>query len=111
MLARSPDAVALRQGELPERIIEMSCYHAMMGCAAAGMGMSLMPKSVVDSFPEKRRLSVHKLGANENRSRISLIWRKGARSPKIDALIDVLRSDVNGKRALKAPAAVRGTGS
>ena len=84
-----------RQGELPERVVEMSSYHAMLGCAAAGMGMSLMPQSVVDSFPEKRRLSVHKLPPGENRSRISLIWRKGARSPKIDALIDILK-DVPG---------------
>ena len=84
-----------RQGELPERVVEMSSYHAMLGCAAAGMGMSLMPQSVVDLFPEKRRLSVHKLPPGENRSRISLIWRKGARSPKIDALIGILK-DVAG---------------
>lgn len=85
-----------RRGELPERIIEMSSHHAMLGCAAAGMGMSLLPLSVLDTFPEKRRLSVHRLGPSENRVRISLIWRKGARSPKIDALADILKSAVSG---------------
>jgi DNA-binding transcriptional LysR family regulator len=83
-----------RQNEIPERIVEMSSYHTMLGCAAAGMGMSLMPLSVIDAFPEKRRLSVHKLPPGENRTQVSLIWRKGARSPKISALIDILKSEV-----------------
>ena len=83
-----------RQNEIPERIVEMSSYHTMLGCAAAGMGMSLMPLSVIDAFPERRRLSVHKLPPGENRTHVSLIWRKGARSPKISALIDILKSEV-----------------
>lgn len=87
-----------RRGELPERIIEMSSHHAMLGCAAAGMGMSLLPLSVLDTFPERRRLSVHRLGPDENRVRTFLIWRKGARSPKIDALLDVLKDTTGGPR-------------
>jgi DNA-binding transcriptional LysR family regulator len=79
---------------MPERIIEMSSHHAMLGCAAAGMGMSLVPLSVLDTFPEKRRLSVHKLMPGENRVRTFLIWRKGARSPKVDALAGILKIEV-----------------
>ena len=98
-----------RRGELPERIIEMSSHHAMLGCAAAGMGISLLPLSVLETFPEKRRLSVHRLAPSENRVRIWLIWRKGARSPKIDALADILKNARNSgalqKRAEKPPAA------
>lgn len=85
-----------RRDELPERIIEMSSHHAMLGCAAAGMGISLLPLSVLETFPEKRRLSVHKLAPSENRVRTWLIWRKGARSPKIDALADILKHATSG---------------
>ena len=85
-----------RRDEMPERIIEMSSHHAMLGCAAAGMGISLLPLSVLDTFPEKRRLSVHKLAPGENRVRTWLIWRKGARSPKIDALADILKNATSG---------------
>ena len=31
-------------GEMPDRIVEISSYHAMLGCAVAGMGISLLRK-------------------------------------------------------------------
>ncbi len=79
------------QGELPERIIELGSYHAMIGCTVAGMGVSLLPKSVLEGFAEKKRLSAHKLPPGQDYAETVLIWRKGAQSPKIDVLIDVLK--------------------
>jgi DNA-binding transcriptional LysR family regulator len=79
-----------RSGEMPERIIEMSSYHAILGCAVARMGIALMPRSVLATFPELRFLSLHSLPAGLNRTKIVLIWRKGAQSPKISALLEVL---------------------
>lgn len=78
------------EGEMPERIIELGSYHAMLGCAVAGMGLALMPERVLDGFPSCDQLSVHKLPPEQDRAQVSLFWRKGARSPKIDALIEVL---------------------
>lgn len=78
------------QGELPERIIELGSYHAMIGCTVAGMGVSLLPKSVLDGFAEKKRLSAHKLPPGQDYAETVLIWRKGAQSPKIDAMIEIL---------------------
>jgi DNA-binding transcriptional LysR family regulator len=78
------------QGAMPERIIEMSSYHAMLGCLVAGMGVALMPRSVLGTFPESKRLSVHKLPTGQNRVQTALFWRKGARSPKIEALVELL---------------------
>ena len=80
---------ALKQ-EMPERMIEMSSHHAMLGCAVIGMGISIIPRAVVNSFPERKRLSVHPLPEKVNKEITWLIWRKGARSPKLDALIDIL---------------------
>ena len=79
-----------RRGEMPERTIELGSYHAMLGCVVAGMGVALLPKSVLSTFPESKRLSVLKLPAGESRFEVVLIWRRGAGSSKVQALCDVL---------------------
>ena len=78
---------------MPARVTEIASYHAMLGCAAAGMGAALLPLSVVEAFPEKRRLAVNRLPEGRNRLRSVIVWRKGARSPKIDALIAVIEEN------------------
>ncbi len=88
---RLEDLYASRH-EIPERRIELGSYHAMLGCIVAGMGIALIPKSVLTTFPEKKRLSVHELGRTENRARTVLIWRKGAGSANVKALEEVLRN-------------------
>jgi DNA-binding transcriptional LysR family regulator len=88
---RLEDWFALR-GAMPDRTIEMTSYHAMLGCIVAGMGIALMPISVLSTFPESGRLSIHPLPKGQDRARIVVFWRKGAYSPKIDALIAVLKA-------------------
>ena len=78
------------KGEMPERIIEMSSYHAMLGCVVVGMGISLVPRMVLDTFPERKRLSIHPLPPGLSKAVTWLIWRKGARSPKLSALTEIL---------------------
>ena len=80
-----------RRGEMPERTIELASYHAMLGCVVAGMGMALLPKSVLTTFPERRRLSVHRLAPDENRAQTVLIWRKGMASANVRALEEILQ--------------------
>ena len=41
--------------------LRLASYHAILGCIVAGMGISLIPKSVLTTFPDRRRLSVHRL--------------------------------------------------
>ena len=78
------------RGEMPTKLIEMGSYHAMLGCVVVGMGVAMVPLSVLDTFPEAKRLSVHPLPKGKDVLRTYLFWRKGALSPKISALIDVL---------------------
>ena len=47
---------------------------------------------MLTTFPESRRLKVHRLPPGENRADTYLIWRKGADSPKVQALRDLLTS-------------------
>ncbi len=76
----------------PEELIEMNSYHAMLGCVLVGMGVALLPRSVLSTFPEAKRLSLHPLPPGQDRLPTALAWRKGAHSPKIDALIEILRT-------------------
>ncbi len=80
-----------RQGQMADRVVEMSSYHVLLSCAAAGMGVAMVPRSVLGGFPHAACLSVHPLPPGQDRAQTSLIWRKGARSPRIEALIEVLK--------------------
>ncbi len=78
------------RGEMPERTIELASYHAMLGCVVAGMGAALIPRSVLSTFPEAKRLSVHTMPRGANSARTFLFWRKGAASPNVKALAEML---------------------
>jgi DNA-binding transcriptional LysR family regulator len=80
---------------LPTRIVAMTSWNAILGCTAARMGISLLPRMVLRSFPEPKYLSVHPLPEGLNRAPTVLIWRKGAMSPKLSALMDVLKEHAN----------------
>ncbi|HWE17814.1 MAG TPA: LysR substrate-binding domain-containing protein [Hyphomicrobiaceae bacterium] len=77
-------------GALPERVIELGSYHAMLGCVLAGMGAALLPRSVLATFPESKRLQVLPLPRGQDRIATLLIWRKGVRSSKVSALAHIL---------------------
>lgn len=83
---------ALRD-EMPERTIELGSYHAMLGCVLTGMGAALVPKSVIATFPESRRLRINTLPDGQNRIRTLLIWPRNSRSPKIDGLRRILQDE------------------
>lgn len=84
------------RGEIPTRTIELASYHAMLGCVLAGMGAALLPKSVLMTFPESKRLKIHSLPRGDNLLRTLLIWRKGLATPNIEALAEIL-SDGSGQ--------------
>ena len=73
-LYQSP--VPAHTGEMPGRRVEMSSYHAMLGCVIAGMGVSLLPKSVLEAYPERKRLGVHNLPTGQDRAQTVVFWRK-----------------------------------
>jgi DNA-binding transcriptional LysR family regulator len=91
--------------EMPERTIELASYHAMLGCVVAGMGIALIPRSVLTTFPERKRLSIHLLARAENRAQTVLICRKGAGSANVKALQEILQG-----RKLGSSSKIRITG-
>lgn len=96
-----------KRNEMPERMVELASYHAMLGCVVAGMGVALIPRSVLATFPDRRLLSVHPLGRTENRAWTVLIWRKGAGSANVQALRELLQgSRLAGHRQARIAQAV-----
>src|SRR5262245_45331646 len=93
-------------GEMSDRIIEMSSYNAMLGCAVAGMGISMVPRIVLKTFPDVGLLSVHRLPPEFGIAPTVFIRRKGSVSPKVSALIEVLMK----QRDLKQAPARRASG-
>jgi DNA-binding transcriptional LysR family regulator len=83
--------------QVPERTIELRSYHAMLGCVLAGMGAALLPRSVLETFPESPRLRLHKLPRGKDRIRTLLIWRKGVAAPNVSALAEILTADPAGR--------------
>jgi DNA-binding transcriptional LysR family regulator len=77
-------------GVIPDRIIEMSSWHAILACTIAGMGVAMLPRMVVDGFPGETFLSIHPLPPSLARAPTMLLWRKGAHSPNIRALRELL---------------------
>jgi DNA-binding transcriptional LysR family regulator len=79
-----------RGGVTPERIIEVASYHAILGCTMAGMGVALMPRSVLETYTELAHLSVHPLSPKFRKARTLLVWRKKAPQANIAAFASIL---------------------
>lgn len=80
------------EGMLPDRIVELTSYHAILGCAVAGMGIGILPKSVFETFANSDALSMHTLPRAHRKVWTVMGWRKGARSPNISALAKILKA-------------------
>lgn len=79
----------------PKRIAEVASYHAILGGVAAGMGIAIIPKSMLEIFPNQDLLSIHPINTALGRIQIELIWRKELSSANIQALEKCLKSENN----------------
>jgi DNA-binding transcriptional LysR family regulator len=86
----------------PDRIVEMGSYHAILGCAVAGMGVAVMPKSVLDAYAERGQLGVHGLSGRFRSVRTLLIWRKDAPLAKVAALAEALQPAAAKRRVARS---------
>lgn len=78
---------------VPERVLELASYHAIVACVAAGSGIAIVPRSVLATMRTGRELALHPLPPQIARAETHLIWRQGHASVALDAL----------QRALPAP--------
>lgn len=74
-------------GVVPERIVDLSSYHAMLGCAAAGMGVALMPASLLAQLPVGDSVAVHALPGRFAQAVTVLVHRQATPAPAVNALL------------------------
>jgi DNA-binding transcriptional LysR family regulator len=60
------EEILARRGAVPARRLEFGTIDGIMGCVAAGIGVSLLPKTLVTSHRLKPALAVHRLPAAES---------------------------------------------
>ncbi|GFK93395.1 HTH-type transcriptional regulator GltR [Fundidesulfovibrio magnetotacticus] len=61
----------------PGRVVELGSYQTMLGCAASGMGVAIMPRSVAGVLSGVPGVSLHALPPEVARAATSLVWRAG----------------------------------
>lgn len=62
-------------GVAPTRISEFGTFEAIIGCVAAGMGVALMPKEILNQRQLSKSIRQHPLPAPVARVETMLVWR------------------------------------
>lgn len=73
------------------RVLDLSSYHAIVACVAAGAGIALMPEAVLDAMP-LTRVRRNQIPRAQSDIVTPLIWRKGEISPPVLALRTLMAS-------------------
>ena len=66
-------------------VVEISSYHALLSCVAAGMGVGIVPKGLLEQYPFAKNIKIHKLPKKWGHTCTALIWRKDSIKPSIEA--------------------------
>jgi len=74
-------------GASPGKIYEMESYHGMLACVVAGGGLALMPRSMLESMPGSRTVSIWPLADHYRYLTTWLIWRRGTLSRNLSEFI------------------------
>lgn len=79
------------------RVIELTSYHAILGCVAAGMGVACMPEVVLEGFASREGLAFHHMGARWSKLKTCLVWRDDCYSPRLEAFRHLLLMKAHSK--------------
>jgi DNA-binding transcriptional LysR family regulator len=71
---------------VPEKVLELSSYHAMVACVASGTGIALVPRSVLETVHVRDSIAVYALPEEYGRLQTYLAWRQGEVSLSLRAL-------------------------
>jgi DNA-binding transcriptional LysR family regulator len=82
------------QGIRPQRVLELGSYHAIVACVAAGAGVAVAPRSVLELARVEGEVDMHSLGELGKVDTL-LVWRKGHFSAALNALRDLLVDGAN----------------
>src|SRR5262249_8103871 len=71
---------------VPEKILELGSYHAIVACVAAGTGIALVPHSVLETVRPSASIVVYPLPKEQAHITTYLVWRHEQTSPALRAL-------------------------
>ena len=74
-----------KAGGVAAQVIEISSYHTLLSCVAAGMGVGLVPKVLLDYYPFASSIQQHSLEPQWRHSTTAMIWRKDSLKPSMSA--------------------------
>lgn len=80
------------------RVLELSSYHAIVACVAAGAGIALVPETVLAAMPQAH-VRRNPLPRAQSDIVTPLIWRKGEISPAVLALRTLMATIAKGARS------------
>jgi DNA-binding transcriptional LysR family regulator len=86
---------------VPDKVLELASYHAIVACVASGTGIAIVPRSVLETIRHDEGVAVYPLGKGQGASTTALAWRKGELSPPLKALqveIAALRKSARRRR-------------
>lgn len=75
---------------VPDRVLELGSYHAIVACVAAGSGMAIVPRSVLRVVHADSEVAVYPLPEKLARARTFLVSRQGHQSAALDAMREEL---------------------
>jgi DNA-binding transcriptional LysR family regulator len=78
---------------IPEKILELSSYHAIVACVASGTGIALVPRSVLETVRTHDSIAVYPLPEEYACLTTYLVWRPGERSLALQALQHAVTAD------------------
>ena len=73
-------------GIIAEKTLELSSYHDIIACVAAGTGIALAPRSVLAVVRGTENVAIYELPERSRKALTSLAWRKGESSWALKAL-------------------------
>ena len=80
-----------QQQSRPFRRIELGSYHTLLGCAAAGTGVGMVPRSLLAVYPAADLLRIHRLPRALSRDQTCMVWHPARTSPNHRALLSLLK--------------------
>ena len=76
----------------PDRVMEFQSYHAIIACVAAGSGIAVVPRSVIELSAAGKEVSVVALPAETAKARTQLVWRPAHHSSALEAMKELIAS-------------------
>ena len=65
-------------GVSPRRILEFGTFEGIVGCVAAGMGVSLMPRAIIDQRGLRQSVGAHAIPPRFCKVQTVMVWRRDA---------------------------------